>query len=79
MTRRWSRQILLSLLALTTLAVPALEGAAQGFDPSKVDWEALSKIPMRDSFIKQFNDQCAVCHGENHCEWLSREGHAGMV
>jgi len=41
------------------------EATAQGFDPAKVDWEALSKIPMRDVFIKQFNDQCAVCHGEN--------------
>jgi glucose/arabinose dehydrogenase len=39
--------------------------AAQGFDPSKVDWEALSKIPMRDSFIKKFNDNCASCHGED--------------
>jgi hypothetical protein len=41
------------------------EAVAQGFDPSKIDWEALSKIPMRDGFIKQFNDQCAVCHGED--------------
>lgn len=64
MNQRWSTQIALALL-LTTLTVPALEAAAQGFDPGKVDWEALSKIPMRDSFIKQFNDQCAVCHGEN--------------
>ena len=38
---------------------------AQGFDPGKVDWEALSKIPMKDGFIKQFNDQCAACHGED--------------
>ncbi len=64
MNQRWSTQIALALL-LTTLTVPALEAAPQGFDPGKVDWEALSKIPMRDSFIKQFNDQCAVCHGEN--------------
>ena len=38
---------------------------AQGFDPAKVDWEALSKIPMKDLFIKQFNDQCGACHGED--------------
>ena len=38
---------------------------AQGFDPANVDWEKLSKIPMRDSFIKQFNKSCAVCHGED--------------
>ncbi len=30
-----------------------------------MDWEALSKIPMKDGFIKQFNDQCAACHGED--------------
>jgi len=38
--------------------------AAQGFDPAKVDWEALAKIPMRDGFIAAFNDNCASCHGE---------------
>jgi glucose/arabinose dehydrogenase len=65
MNRRWSRQIALSLLLWTALTLPALRATAQGFDPGKVDWEALSKIPMRDVFIKHFNDQCAVCHGEN--------------
>jgi aldose sugar dehydrogenase len=39
--------------------------AAQGFDPAKVDWEKLSKIPMQDFFIKKFNDSCASCHGED--------------
>ncbi len=53
------------LLLLAVCSVSVLEATAQGFDPGKVDWEALSKIPMRDGFIKQFNDQCAVCHGEN--------------
>ncbi|MEC9375729.1 MAG: PQQ-dependent sugar dehydrogenase [Pseudomonadota bacterium] len=38
---------------------------SQGFDPSKIDWEKLSKIPMRDGFIKQFNNNCAACHGED--------------
>ena len=38
---------------------------AQGFDPSKVDWEKLAKIPMQDMFIKQFNENCGSCHGEN--------------
>ena len=51
---------LLSLLVL--VASPAL---SQGFDPSKVDWEKLSKIPMRDSFIKQYKEQCGACHGDD--------------
>jgi glucose/arabinose dehydrogenase len=47
------------------LAIPAAAALAQGFDPARVDWEALSKIPMQDGFIGQFNEQCASCHGEN--------------
>ena len=43
----------------------ATGGQAQGFDPGKVDWAALSKIPMKDLFIKKFNDQCGSCHGED--------------
>jgi glucose/arabinose dehydrogenase len=54
-----------NLCLLLILAVTGGNAVAQGFDPSKVDWEALSKIPMRDGFIKQFNEQCAVCHGED--------------
>jgi glucose/arabinose dehydrogenase len=54
-----------NLCLLLILAVTGGSAVAQGFDPSKVDWEALSKIPMRDGFIKQFNEQCAVCHGED--------------
>lgn len=65
MVRLSSKGIWLSVCLLTSLAVTSQEGVAQGFDPGKVDWEALSKIPMRDGFIKQFNDQCAVCHGED--------------
>jgi glucose/arabinose dehydrogenase len=38
---------------------------AQAFDPAKVDWEKLSKIPMRDGFIKQFEINCASCHGDD--------------
>lgn len=38
---------------------------AQAFDPANVDWEKLSKIPMQDSFIAQFNRDCAGCHGED--------------
>jgi glucose/arabinose dehydrogenase/cytochrome c553 len=53
------------LCLFAALSVVSGEVAAQGFDPAKVDWEALSKIPMRDGFIKQFNEQCAVCHGED--------------
>jgi glucose/arabinose dehydrogenase len=40
-------------------------GDAQGFDPSKVDWEKLSKIPMQDLFIRQFNENCGSCHGDD--------------
>jgi glucose/arabinose dehydrogenase len=53
----------LSLLAILVLA--SVTSYAQGFDPAKVDWEKLSKIPMRDSFIKKFNTNCAGCHGED--------------
>ncbi len=56
---RWSDPILGLLLAIPAIAI------AQGFDPAKIDWEKLSKIPMRDGFIKQFNDNCGVCHGED--------------
>ena len=56
----------LALLGLMSLlALPASTASAQGFDPAKVDWAALSKIPMKDGFIKAFNDQCAACHGED--------------
>ena len=54
---------LLSVLLVLPLTF-GLAGA-QGFDPAKVDWEALSKIPMRDSFIKKFSENCAACHGED--------------
>jgi glucose/arabinose dehydrogenase len=54
---------ILALLAVT--AVPASQAVAQGFDAAKVDWEKLSKIPMRDGFIKQFNENCGACHGED--------------
>ena len=53
------------LLAIISLAVPVTDGLAQGFDPGKVDWEKLSKIPLQDGFIRQFNDKCAACHGED--------------
>ena len=62
MTREQSRCTLLSLTLCACLAVPGSNSIAQGFDPGKVDWEKLSKIPMKDSFIKQFNDQCGACH-----------------
>ena len=65
MVRLSSKRILLSLCLWTSLLLISQKAVAQGFDPAKVDWEALSKIPMRDGFIKQFNEQCAVCHGED--------------
>ena len=57
--------ILLSLCLLTSLSVTSDAVVAQGFDPATLDWEAIGKIPMRDGFIKQFNEKCAVCHGED--------------
>jgi aldose sugar dehydrogenase len=52
----------LFLLLIINAAQPLL---AQGFDPSNVDWEKLSKIPMKDGFIKRFNQNCGSCHGDN--------------
>ncbi len=52
-------------LLATCLLFPTADAGAQAFDPAKVDWEKLSKIPMRDLFIKQFNKDCAGCHGED--------------
>jgi len=65
MTRHRSRRTLLSLALSVCLAGLSAGTSAQGFDPAKVDWEKLSKIPMQDGFIRQFNDQCAACHGED--------------
>ncbi len=33
--------------------------------PADMDMEALSKIPMFDPFIKMYETDCAVCHGED--------------
>lgn len=52
-------------LLLALLLLPAGSPDAQGFDPGKVDWAALSKIPMKDLFIRKFNEQCGSCHGED--------------
>lgn len=51
------------LLPALVLAMPPSQ--AQGFDPGKVDWAALGKIPMKDLFIRKFNEQCGSCHGED--------------
>ncbi|MCP4000788.1 MAG: c-type cytochrome [Gammaproteobacteria bacterium] len=56
---------LITALILSVLFITSSLVMAQGFDPAKVDWEKLSKIPMRDSFIKKFNKNCAGCHGED--------------
>ena len=65
MTDKNCLRALLCWILSIFLAIASATVLAQGFDPSKVDWEALSKIPMRDGFITQFNEQCAVCHGED--------------
>lgn len=53
------------LLPFFLLVASIGTAGAQGFDPAKVDWDKLSKIPMRDGFIRQFNERCAACHGED--------------
>jgi len=65
MTRLPFRRLLCCLGLLAAFGLPCTHVLAQGFDPAKVDWEALSKIPMKDLFIKQFNEQCGSCHGED--------------
>jgi len=52
---------LIATFAAGLLSAPAL---AQ-FDPATVDWEKLSKIPMRDGFIKRYNESCGSCHGDD--------------
>jgi len=51
--------------AILACLLLSFSAAAQGFDPGTVDWDKLSKIPMKDMFIKQFNKNCAACHGED--------------
>jgi glucose/arabinose dehydrogenase len=65
MPQRSCMLMIFSCLLLAGMAFTGTETMAQGFDPAKVDWEKLSKIPMRDSFIKKFNKNCAGCHGED--------------
>lgn len=59
------QRLLLTLILLMTLSLGGPQAIAQEFDPATINWEALSKIPMRDFFIKRFNKDCAVCHGED--------------
>ena len=56
-----------SMAALALVLLLQDQGLAQSFDPATVDWERLSRIPMRDSFISQFNEACGSCHGEDLC------------
>lgn len=65
MVRAAYRRVFRAIRVMPIIALISLDGLAQGFDPGKVDWEALSRIPMTDGFIRQFNDQCAACHGED--------------
>ncbi|NND53871.1 MAG: c-type cytochrome [Gammaproteobacteria bacterium] len=55
--------ILRSLLVITLIFAGTAHG--QAFDPANVDWDKLSKIPMTDGFIRQYNTNCAACHGED--------------
>lgn len=63
--RMTSRAAVHALILLAVLALTVTNGRTQGFDPGKVDWAALGKIPMKDLFIRKFNDQCGACHGED--------------
>jgi len=51
----------LGLLALFA----TFTATGQGFDPAGVDWEKLGQIEMKDGFIRQYNQNCAGCHGED--------------
>jgi glucose/arabinose dehydrogenase len=67
MKKNFASLIRQTLACMTLVASLSFSSAAlsQGFDPAKVDWEKLSKIPMKDLFIKQFNKNCAGCHGDD--------------
>ncbi len=73
LTHRWGESMLRRLFSIVvflgcsfvSLTHAPQSGSAQGFDPATVDWEKLAKIPMRDGFITLYNDNCAVCHGED--------------
>ena len=52
--------ILISVYLLTSVTANAQEDARPA-----MSIEALSKLPLVDRFISQFNEQCAVCHGED--------------
>jgi glucose/arabinose dehydrogenase len=65
MTQNICRNIASLLYLISFLFAAPPSANAQGFDPAKVDWEKLSKIPMRDGFIKKFNQNCGACHGED--------------
>jgi glucose/arabinose dehydrogenase len=62
-----TRRLIASCSLAALIIVPLLVGPvlAQSFDPATVDWERLSRIPMRDTFISRFNEACGSCHGED--------------
>ena len=59
MTQKICRYAVL-IVGLFTAAV----GYAEETQPP-VDFETLSQGPMVDGFVLEFNEQCAVCHGED--------------
>lgn len=65
MNRTLTRRVFTGWLVLASMITWPDTTFAQGFDPAKVDWEKLSKIPMKDGFIKQFEKNCSSCHGED--------------
>ncbi|WP_101759821.1 PQQ-dependent sugar dehydrogenase [Oceanicoccus sp. KOV_DT_Chl] len=52
--------VLFNSAAVSAEAVPEL-----GFKPLKINWEKMSQLEMKDSFISLFNKNCASCHGED--------------
>ena len=54
-------RVLLFLCLSTCVAV----SAQQNEHAEEIDLEALSQAPMVDGFVSIYNEQCAVCHGED--------------
>ena len=54
------------LLLLSSYSSLADEQKAElGFKPLSINWEKMSELEMKDSFISLFNKNCAACHGED--------------
>ena len=59
------RQISISSLLSLCLLVSLVACSEEESSTAEIDFEALSQRPMVDGFVLVFNEQCAVCHGED--------------